>query len=151
MSKAKGVDLFCGAGGTSAGAEATGEVEITTAVNHWDIAVETHSRNFPHTRHIQSRLDIVNPSEVDRCDWLFASPECTHHSRARGGKPTSDQQRSGAWDLMRWIEHHRPGRIIVENVREFEQWGPVHAGKPMSSKSPSLTGLGGRQCECRGR
>lgn len=118
-------DLFCGAGGTAAGAEQSGAARVVCAVNHWQVAVETHSANFPHAKHINSRLDQVNPGECPKIDLLFASPECTHHSRARGGRPTSDQQRSGAWDLMRWIEFHRPSFICVENVQEFREWGPV--------------------------
>ncbi|MFN0195470.1 MAG: DNA cytosine methyltransferase [Planctomycetaceae bacterium] len=129
----KSADLFCGAGGTSQGAEDAG-ADVVFAVNHWDIAVQTHSANFPGAKHINSRLNLVRPGECPAIDLLFASPECTHHSRARGGKPTSDQQRSGAWDIMPWIEYHRPSFIVIENVREFEQWGPVAHGKPMVSR-----------------
>lgn len=118
-------DLFCGAGGTSQGAEDSGAARVVCAVNHWDVAIRTHAANFPLAKHIHSRLDQVNPSECPHVDLLFASPECTHHSRARGGKPTSDQQRAGAWDLMRWVEFHRPSWIVVENVAEFREWGPI--------------------------
>ena len=125
-------DLFCGAGGTSIGAEQSGAARVRFAVNHWDVAVQTHSANFPDALHINSRLDQVKPSECPRIDLLFASPECTHHSRARGGKPTSDQQRACAWELLPWIEHHRPSFVVVENVTEFEQWGPVGSdGRPL--------------------
>jgi DNA (cytosine-5)-methyltransferase 1 len=125
-------DLFCGAGGTSIGAEQSGAAKVRFAVNHWDVAVQTHSANFPDAQHVNSRLDEVKPGECPKIDLLFASPECIHHSRARGGKPTSDQQRSGAWQIMPWIEHHRPSFVIVENVTEFEQWGPVgENGKPL--------------------
>ncbi len=128
----RAADLFCGAGGTSQGAEQSGAAKVVCAVNHWQVAVDTHSANFPHAQHINSRLDQVNPGECPKIDLLFASPECTHHSRARGGRPTSDQQRSGAWDLMRWVEHHRPSFIVVENVPEFKEWGPVgDHGKPL--------------------
>ena len=126
-------DLFCGAGGTSIGAHQTGRVNVRFALNHWDCAIKTHSANFPQTTHALARLNQVKPSECDRIDLLFASPECTHHSRARGGRPTSDQQRSGAWEIMPWIEHHRPRFIVVENVVEFEQWGPVSNGAPLKS------------------
>lgn len=133
--KLKAADLFCGAGGTSCGAEATGAARVAFALNHWTTAVETHSRNFPHAKHVNSRLDQTSPGECGKIDLLFASPECTHHSRARGGRPTSDQQRSGAWDVMKWIEHHRPSWVVVENVVEFEQWGPVsEKGIPLASK-----------------
>jgi DNA (cytosine-5)-methyltransferase 1 len=128
-------DLFCGGGGTTAGAESSGAVCVRFALNHWDIAIQTHSANFPHTRHVNSRLDQCNPSECDKIDLLFASPECTHHSRARGGRPTSDQQRAGAWDVLKWVEFHRPSWIVIENVIEFRDWGPVgNDGRPLRSK-----------------
>jgi DNA (cytosine-5)-methyltransferase 1 len=128
-------DLFCGAGGTSIGAESTGLARVGFALNHWSVAVETHAANFPHARHVNSRLDQVSPSECQRIDLLFASPECTHHSRARGGRPTSDQQRAGAWDVMKWIEFHRPSFVVIENVSEFEHWGPVgNDGRPLCSR-----------------
>lgn len=131
----RAADLFCGAGGTSAGAEKTGGCRVDFAVNHWDVAVETHQANFPHTKHVNSRLDQVNPGDCGKIDLLFASPECTHFSGAAGGRPTSDQQRAGAWDLMRWIAYHRPSWIVVENVREFKGWGPVNdkTGRPIKA------------------
>lgn len=133
--KLRAADLFCGAGGTSAGARATGGAEVVFALNHWDRAIETHSANFPATKHVNSRLEDTQPSECGKIDLLFASPECTHHARARGGRPTSDQQRAGAWYVLPWIEHHRPSWIVIENVSEFKEWGPVGAdGKPLLSK-----------------
>jgi DNA (cytosine-5)-methyltransferase 1 len=132
-------DLFCGAGGTTAGAEASGAARAVCAVDHWAVAVETHRRNFPDCLHINSRLADARPAECPAIDLLFASPECTHHSRARGGRPTSDQQRAGAWDLLPWVEHHRPTWIVVENVREFRDWGPVGSdGRPLASKRGRL-------------
>lgn len=134
MRHLRAADLFCGAGGTSCGAESSGAARVLCAVNHWSTAIETHLANFPGAKHINSRLDEAHPSECPRIDLLFASPECTHHSRARGGRPTSDQQRAGAWDLMRWVEHHRPSWVVVENVSEFRSWGPVGAnGRPLVS------------------
>lgn len=132
----RAADLFCGAGGTSSGAEATGGVRVHYACNHWDKAIGTHSANFPHTKHFHCRIDQVDPRECDKIDLLFASPECTHHSRARGGRPTSDQQRAGAWCIMPWIEYHRPRWVIVENVVEFREWGPVDdlTGRPLKSR-----------------
>ncbi|WP_437187791.1 DNA cytosine methyltransferase [Planctomicrobium sp. SH668] len=134
MSKTKVVDLYCGAGGTSIGAEMTGEAEVVFALNHWDVAVQTHSANFPNAKHVNSRVDLTSPGEAPKHHIFFASPECTHHSNARGGKPTSDQQRAGAWDLMPWIEYHRPSYLCFENVKEFRNWGPVgRDGRPLQS------------------
>lgn len=62
----KAVDLFCGAGGTSQGAEQSGAAKVICAVNHWQRAVDTHSANFPHAQHINSRLDQVNPGECGK-------------------------------------------------------------------------------------
>lgn len=132
MRALKACDLFCGAGGTSTGAEQSGAAKVVFAVNHWQTAVDTHQRNFPDAMHINSRLDQVRPGECPDINLLFASPECTHHSRARGGKPTSDQQRAGAWDIMPWIEHHRPSFVVIENVTEWLDWGPVgRDGRPL--------------------
>lgn len=135
MRKRRAADLFCGAGGTTEGAEQSGAVEVVFALNHWEIAVRTHSANFLHTKHVNSRLEYTNPAECPKISILFASPECTHHSRARGGKPTSDQQRCGAWYIMPWLEHHRPDYLVIENVIEFRDWGPVDekTGKPIKA------------------
>lgn len=132
MTKLRAVDLFCGGGGTTEGAEKSGAVTVVGAINHWSVAVQTHKANFPHTKHINSRLDEVNPGEFSNLDIFFASPECTDHSRARGGRPTNDQRRCGAWDIMKWLDFHRPRRLIVENVPEFKEWGPVgDNGRPL--------------------
>lgn len=139
MRKRRAADLFCGGGGTTEGAESTGAVEVTFALNHWQVAVNTHSANFPNTRHVNSRLENTNPSECSKIDILFASPECTHHSRARGGRPTSDQQRSGAWYVLPWLEFHRPHYMVIENVIEFRDWGPVDSeGKPIKALKGSF-------------
>lgn len=130
----RAADLFCGAGGTSAGAKSSGAVDVKFALNHWDVAIKTHSANFPGTKHVNSRLDMTHPSECPSIDLLFASPECTHHSNARGGRPMEDQRRAGAWDVLKWIEHHRPTWVVIENVREFKSWGPLDkSGRPIES------------------
>ena len=125
-------DLFCGAGGSSTGlrkfCEARGWNMDLTAVNHWDIAVETHAANHPEADHFCEDLDNLNPRRIFRgrqLDVLTASPECTHHSNARGGKPCDDQSRSTAWHVLRWAEALCPRVILVENIREFQDWGPL--------------------------
>lgn len=135
-------DLFCGAGGTSTGAvqaaEAAGFHVDLTAVNHWPIAVKTHTANHPGARHYCAAVDSINPRLLfpdHKLDLLWASPECTHHSRARGGKPMHDQSRATAWCVTRWAEALTPSAIFVENVPEFAEWGPLGVnGKPMGSR-----------------
>ena len=135
-------DLFCGAGGTSSGlVQAVENLGLSchlTAVNHWPRAVETHALNHPAARHLCASLDSLNPRELfraDELDILWASPECTHHSRARGGKPMHDQSRATAWCVARWAEALRPGIVMIENVPEFQEWGPLGSdGKPLQSR-----------------
>ena len=134
-------DLFCGAGGTSTGAiEAAQELGYRprlTAINHWDIAVATHTENHPDARHLCASLDALNPTELykpGQLDLLWASPECTHHSIARGGKPVNDQSRATAWCVTRWADALRPKVVMVENVKEFLRWGPIKGGKNVKEK-----------------
>ena len=133
----KAIDLFCGAGGTTIGAEESGHVEVVVAINHWKAAIYTHQDNHPGTRHIHARLDHVDPRDFLEygVDLIFASPECTHHSNARGGRPVEDQKRAGGWDVVKWVETLRPKWLVVENVREWLNWGPIGVnGKPLKSK-----------------
>ena len=135
-------DLFCGAGGSSTGlkhaCDALGFKLNLLAVNHWDIAIATHSKNHPYAKHICESLDNVDPRKaVPRgfLDILIASPECTHHSNARGGKPCSDQSRASAWHVLRWAEALRIDNILIENVKEFQSWGPLSLnGRPMKTR-----------------
>lgn len=135
-------DLFCGAGGTSAGAiEAVSHLGLRprlTAINHWSVAIETHTANQPDHRHFCTGIDAINPRHLfgeGELDLLWASPECTHHSRARGGKPMLDQSRATAWCVTRWAEALRPPAILIENVPEFVEWGPLGTnGLPLKSK-----------------
>lgn len=125
-------DLFAGAGGTSQGLSRAclrlGRALDLTAVNHWPTAVETHAANHPGARHLCEGLDGVDPRRLfagRRLDLLCASPECTHHSTARGGKPVDDQSRATAWHVVRWADALRPRAVVVENVKEFATWGPL--------------------------
>lgn len=135
-------DLFCGAGGTSTGlvqaAEILGHQTKLTAVNHWDVAVSTHSVNHPNARHYCESIDDISPRKLfseNELDILWASPECTHHSIARGGRPVNDQSRATAWCVVRWAEALRPGIILIENVPEFLSWGGIGVnGRPLKSK-----------------
>jgi DNA (cytosine-5)-methyltransferase 1 len=138
----RAVDLFCGAGGSSTGlsracAKLGLQVDLT-AVNHWNIAIDTHSKNHPGAKHLCARLEAVEPLDhvpEGRLDLLLASPECTHHSTARGGRPMSDQSRASAWLVLKWAQELYVDTILIENVREFESWGPLGAnGRPLPSK-----------------
>lgn len=77
-------DLFCGAGGSSSGLEEVPGVTVRMAANHWPLAVETHNTNLPHALHDTADISQVDPRRYPRTDILWASPECTNHSQARG-------------------------------------------------------------------
>lgn len=135
-------DLFCGAGGTSTGLRlASDELNLglkLIAVNHWEIAINTHSKNHPEATDICASLDSINPRELvpsGKLDLLVASPECTHHSVARGGKPINDQSRASAWRVVEWASQIRIKDILIENVKEFRTWGPLGAnGRPLKNR-----------------
>jgi DNA (cytosine-5)-methyltransferase 1 len=136
-------DLLCGAGGSSTGcARALRELGLEmelVCINHWPTAIETHQRNHPEARHYVQDIATVRPHLIvpeGYLDLLMASPTCTHHSVARGGKPTSDQQRSDPWHIITWLTELRVRRIIIENVWEFIGWGPVdpRTGKPVKAR-----------------
>jgi DNA (cytosine-5)-methyltransferase 1 len=136
-------DLLCGAGGSSTGcaralADLGLEMELV-CVNHWPVAIATHQRNHPQARHYCQDIAAVRPHQIvpeGYLDLLMASPSCTHHSVARGGKPTSDQQRSDPWHIVTWFTELRVKRAIIENVWEFTGWGPVdvRTARPVKSR-----------------
>lgn len=135
------VDLFCGAGGFTAGAEQSGYARGALAINHWRPAVYSHETNHPHVRHICASIDDVNPLEFkdEGINLLLASPECVYHSVARGGRPVDDQRRASAWCVPRWIESLRPKWVVIENVREFVDWAPLgRDNKPLKSKKGEI-------------
>ena len=121
-------DLFCGAGGSSLGAQVAG-VELVMASNHWPKAIEVHNTNFPDAGHDCADISQVHPPDTRGTDILLASPECTNHSNAKGvsrqgpeprpvgrGRPVSDKSRATMWDVHRFVEHHQYDAVIVENV-----------------------------------
>ena len=135
-------DLFCGAGGTSTGilqaCKTLGRSADLLAINHWTTAVNTHSLNHPEVRHLCESLENIPPAKVipgGRLNLLAASPECTHHSIAAGGRPKNEQSRATAWHVCRWASDLRIENIMIENVREFQNWGPLGANrKPVKSR-----------------
>lgn len=131
------VDNFAGGGGASTGIElATGQ-PVTIAINHDPDAIAMHKANHPYTEHYQESIWAIDPTEVCRgrpVGLAWFSPDCRHFSRAKGRAPVSKQIRGLAWIALRWAAKVRPRVIILENVPEFQTWGPVKHGKPVKSK-----------------
>jgi DNA (cytosine-5)-methyltransferase 1 len=128
------VDLFAGGGGASLGIEAALGRPVDIAINHSATALAVHRANHPRTRHLEADIWEVRPREAAQgrpVDVLWASPDCTHFSVAKGGVPRSQGIRSLAWAVVRWAQDVRPSVIFLENVREFQGWGPLGSdGRP---------------------
>jgi DNA (cytosine-5)-methyltransferase 1 len=134
-------DLFCGAGGSSTGLVAAG-FKVIIAANHWARAIESHQLNHPDTDHSNADISQVNPAYFPRTNILWASPECTNHSIAKGVKrqraedaalfdldgtrplvdEAANRSRATMWDVPRFAEHHRYEAIIIENVVDAFRW-----------------------------
>lgn len=126
------VDMFAGAGGASCGLEMAG-IHVHAAINHDPVAVSLHARNHPETEHHVQDVYTLSPQWVTRgrrVGLLWMSPDCTHHSKAKGGAPTRNiRRRELAMVLVdRWIPElgdRAPCVVILENVEEFAEWGPL--------------------------
>ena len=127
------VDNFAGGGGASTGiARAIGR-SPDIAINHDAAALAMHEANHPETRHLREDVFDVEPRMVvgrKRVALAWFSPDCTYHSRARGSKPFRDREKARrrrglAGVAVKWAEQVRPELIAVENVPEFEEWGPL--------------------------
>lgn len=131
------IDNFAGGGGASTGIElATGRA-VDVAINHDPDAILMHQTNHPQTRHYCESVWDVNPWEVTRgrpVGLAWFSPDCKHFSKAKGSKPVDRNIRGLAWIVLKWAGTVKPRVIILENVEEFQTWGPVRKGKPMKSR-----------------
>lgn len=145
MKKIYCADLFCGGGGTSTGMiaafEKRGVDYELVGVNHWDKAIETNRLNH-RGRYRRDGVERVSPRELvpgGRLHILWASPECTNHSRAKGGRPKDEQSRATAWDVLKWPQELFIDRIYIENVEEFLEWGPCdETGHPIAKKKGEI-------------
>lgn len=145
------VDLFAGGGGASAGIESALGRAVDIAINHDAVALAVHKANHPGTRHLEADIWEVRPEDAiggRPVDLLWASPDCTHFSVAKGGKPRKQGIRSLAWAVVGWARAVRPAVIALENVAEFRGWGPLHAdGKPDKARMGETFARWRRQLE----
>lgn len=160
------IDLFCGAGGSSIGAEQAGG-RLRLGLNHWALAIETHATNFPNADHDCADVSALTTAQIRRYPdsaIMLASPECTNHSLAKGAlrrKPQSsslfedgpagddeqDRSRATMWDVVRFAEQKilkgKPYKaIIVENVTDAFRWGANDDGGLFAAWRMALTNLG---------
>lgn len=137
-----GLELFAGLGGGTQGLEdaaaARGLTPTHTAVNHWRLACDSLEANHPRTRVICRNVFDLNPRQIipgRRVRLLVAAPECIHHSKAaRNGLELNDQSRSTAHAVPHYLEHLDVELLMVENVQEFKDWGPLHTDGPRKGR-----------------
>ena len=132
------VDNFAGGGGASTGIELAAGRPVAIAINHDPDAILLHKTNHPYTEHLQASVWDVDPVAVCRgrpVGLAWFSPDCKHFSKAKGAALVDRNIRGLAWIVLRWAALVRPRVIMLENVEEFQTWGPVRKGKPVKSKA----------------
>ena len=135
------VDMYCGCGGMTTGFhEACHDLGLPyreIAINHWLRAIQTMQANHPDVLALKMDIEAATSKDigVKVIDLLHASPSCTHHSRAKGGKPCDDQLRSQPNEIWKFVDNIHVRRITIENVPEFVNWGPLRTdGHPIKRK-----------------
>lgn len=121
------VDNFAGGGGASTGIEIATGISVDIAINHDPEAIRMHKTNHPCTKHYCESVWDVDPVKVCRghpVGLAWFSPDCKHFSKAKGGKPVEKKIRGLAWIVLKWAALVRPRVIMLENVEEFQTWGP---------------------------
>lgn len=132
------VDNFAGGGGASTGIELATGRPVTIAINHDPAAILMHQTNHPYTQHLQASVWDVDPVKVCAgrpVGLAWFSPDCKHFSKAKGAALVDRNIRGLAWIVLRWAGTVRPRVIILENVEEFQTWGPVRRGRPVKKKA----------------
>lgn len=133
------VDNFAGGGGASTGIEMAVGRSVDIAINHDPEAIRMHKANHPNTEHYCEDVWEVDPIEAckgRKVGLAWFSPDCTHFSRAKGGKPVDKNIRGLAWVTLRWAYMVRPRVIMLENVPEIRSWGPLDEnGKPVKERA----------------
>ncbi len=127
------IDNFAGGGGASTGIEQALGRPVDIAINHDPAAIAMHTINHPYTKHYCESVWKVDPIKAcngRRVKLAWFSPDCTHFTKARGTKPKSKKIRGLAWLAVRWIKRlqetdQHPELIVMENVEEFQTWGPL--------------------------
>lgn len=136
------IDNFAGGGGASLGITNALGRSPDYAINHDEAALEMHAANHPLTEHLPEDVWDVDPLSLvagRSVALAWFSPDCKHFSRAKGGKPKDKRIRSLAWVAVKWAKLVRPRVIMLENVREFEEWGPLRPDGKLNPEKKGIT------------
>lgn len=134
----KVIDCFAGGGGASTGIETALGRPCDIAVNHDPKAIAMHRANHPATHHVTEDIfeaDLKTLVGDEPVDMMWASPDCTSHSKAKGGKPREQGLRILPWAVHKHAKELKPNVIFMENVAEIQKWGPLGAdGRPIKAR-----------------
>lgn len=132
------IDCFAGGGGASVGIEIALGRHVDIAINHDPAAILMHKTNHPNTLHLTEdifKVDLQKYVSGRHVALMWASPDCTSHSKAKGGKPREAGLRILPWAVYKHAKSILPDVIIMENVEEIQQWGPLdEQGYPIKEK-----------------
>lgn len=132
------IDCFAGGGGASVGIEMALGRHVDIAINHDPDAILMHKTNHPKTLHLTEdifKVDLKKYVQGKRVALMWASPDCTSHSKAKGGKPREKGLRILPWAVYKHAKAILPDVIIMENVEEIQQWGPLDEnGHPIKER-----------------
>lgn len=122
------IDCFAGGGGASVGIEMALGRPVDIAINHDPEAIRMHKVNHPDTIHLTEdifKVDLQKYVKGRKVALMWASPDCTSHSKAKGGQPRKRGLRILPWAVYKHAKQILPEVIIMENVEEIQQWGPL--------------------------
>lgn len=122
------IDCFAGGGGASVGIEMALGRPVDIAINHDPEAIRMHTVNHPDTLHLTEdifKVDLKKYVGKRHVSLMWASPDCTSHSKAKGGQPRKNGLRILPWSVFKHAKDILPDVIIMENVEEIQQWGPL--------------------------
>jgi len=132
------IDCFCGGGGASTGIEQALRRPIDIGVNHDPEALRLHAANHPQTLHLEEdifQVDLKKYVDGRPVDFMWASPDCTHFSKAKGTKPLSKHIRSLPWAVYQHAKAINPSVVMMENVEEITTWGDLDKnGRPVEKE-----------------
>ena len=133
------IDCFAGGGGASVGIEMALGRSVDIAINHDPAAILMHKTNHPNTLHLTEdifKVDLQKYVDGRHVALMWASPDCTSHSKAKGGKPRNSGLRILPWAVYKHAKAILPDVIIMENVEEIQQWGPLdERGYPIKERN----------------
>lgn len=136
------VDCFAGGGGASVGIEMALGRPVDIAINHDPDAILMHKTNHPDTLHLTEDIFKVNLKKYvkgQHVALMWASPDCTHFSKAKGKKPLKQEIRILPMAIVNHAKSVKPDVIIMENVEEIRQWGQLNKkGRPIPKKKGKL-------------